>query len=89
VSALTLTQTLPVRAGSQTEGHRITRQFVEEMVEAFREQKKIHPRYAFEIVMGVLAVLKSQPTLVDVDILEGVRGASCVQAGSRRHASAS
>lgn len=42
------------------------------MLEAFREQKKISVRFAFEIVMGALAALKSEATLVDVDVPTGV-----------------
>lgn len=61
----------PRLEGSQTEGYRITQQFIEDMLEAFRDQKKIHLRFAFEIVMGALAALKSEATLVDVDIPEG------------------
>lgn len=66
---------IPCAAGSQTEGYRITQQFIEDMLEAFRDQKKIHLRFAFEIVMGALAALKSEATLVDVDIPEG--GCDC------------
>ncbi len=59
-------------AGSPTEGYRITQQFVDSMLEAFRDQKKISVRFAFEIVMGALAALKSEATLVDVDVPTGI-----------------
>lgn len=45
---------------------------MDSMLEAFREQKKISVRFAFEIVMGALAALKSEATLVDVDVPTGV-----------------
>ena len=41
---------------------------MDSMLEAFREQKKISVRFAFEIVMGALAALKTEATLVDVDV---------------------
>lgn len=37
-------------AGSEEEGWRVTRDFVLEMVREFKEQKSIHPRFAFEIL---------------------------------------
>jgi PPP5 TPR repeat region len=63
---------LQTTAGSPTEGYRITQQFVDSMLEAFREQKKISVRFAFEIVMGALAALRAEATLVDVDVPSGV-----------------
>lgn len=38
----------------------------------FRQEKKIHTRFAFEIVMGARKVLQQLPTLVDVDIPPGM-----------------
>ena len=45
---------------------------MDSMLEAFRDQKKISVRFAFEIVMGALAALKSEATLVDVDVPTGM-----------------
>lgn len=36
-------------------GYRVTRQFVKDMIEAFRNQKKIHRRFAFQICIQVRA----------------------------------
>ena len=66
-------------AGSPTEGYRITQQFVDSMLEAFRDQKKISVRFAFEIVMGALAALKSEATLVDVEVPTGMPSVQCWQ----------
>lgn len=41
-------------------------------MEHFRQEKKIHTRFAFEIVMGALKVFQQLPTLVDVDIPAGM-----------------
>ena len=60
-------------AGSPEEGYTITEGFVAAMLERFREQKKIHPRFAFEIVLGALRVLQQLPTLVDIEIPSGAR----------------
>ena len=40
-------------AGSEKEGYQIDRQFVEDMIEAFREQKRLHRRFAFQIILQV------------------------------------
>lgn len=38
----------PKMEGSDKEGYRITRDFVMAMIEAFRAQKTIHKRFAYE-----------------------------------------
>ena len=40
-------------AGSEQEGYQLTEAFVEQMIDEFREQRKIHPRYALHIVLTV------------------------------------
>ena len=71
--------TMPVEAsydgprmeGSDEGGYSISQNFVEAMVEAFRQQKKIHKRFAFEIVLGAQKILKELPPLVDVPVPRG------------------
>ena len=64
-------------AGSEEEGYRISQQFVTEMLEEFRQQRKIHVRFAFQIVMDILAQLQTLPTLVDVTIPDGASFTVC------------
>lgn len=47
------------------------------MVEEFRQQRKIHLRFAFQIVMDILAQLQTLPTLVDITIPEGASFTVC------------
>ena len=61
----------PRMDGSDEKGYALTRAFVEEMVEAFRQQKKIHKRFAFEIVLTAQKILKELPPLVDVPVPRG------------------
>jgi len=61
----------PRMEGSEEKGFTITKEFVEEMVEAFRQQKKIHKRFAFEIVLTAQKILKELPPLVDVPVPRG------------------
>lgn len=58
-------------AGSEEEGYRISQEFVTAMLEEFRQQRKVHVRFAFQIVMDMLAQLQTLPTLVDVAIPDG------------------
>ena len=53
---------------------------MDSMLEAFRDQKKISVRFAFEIVMGALAALKSEATLVDVDVPTGMPPCAVLEA---------
>ena len=39
--------------GNEKDGYQISKEFVEEMVEAFREQKRLHRRFAFIIIKEV------------------------------------
>ena len=55
-------------AGSHEEGYRINREFVLAMLEEFKAQRQIHPRFATEIVLAMGAQLRELPTLVDVHI---------------------
>ena len=63
--------------GSEEEGYRITHEFVTAMLEEFRQQRKIHIRFAFQIVMDVLAQLQTLSTLIDVTIPDGASFTVC------------
>jgi len=49
----------------------ITREFVTNMVLHFKQCHTIHPRYAFEILMQIKAILEELPSVIDVDVPEG------------------
>mmetsp|Transcript_32764 Transcript_32764/g.45483 ORF Transcript_32764/g.45483 Transcript_32764/m.45483 type:complete len:487 (+) Transcript_32764:227-1687(+) len=55
----------------------ITLEFVKAMMEQFKNQKSIHIRYAFEIIIRVKDILKSSPTLMDITIPEGSHFTVC------------
>ena len=40
--------------GNEKDGYQISREFVEEMVEGFREQQRLHRRFAFIIIKEVI-----------------------------------
>lgn len=46
----------------------ITLEFVKAMLEEFKEQRIIHKRFAFEIVLKARSIFKAYPSLVHVDV---------------------
>ena len=46
----------------------VTAEFMERLLEHYREQKKLHRRYAFQILIKVREYFSAQPTLVDVPV---------------------
>ena len=78
-------RTMPVEAdyagprmeGSEEGGFRVTLPFVEAMVEAFRAQRSIHRRFAFEVVLAAKALLAAAPPVVDIPIPAGTHFTVC------------
>ena len=56
---------------------KVTLPFVEGMIEAFRGQRSIHRRFAFEIVLAAKALLAAAPPVVDVPIPAGTHFTVC------------
>jgi len=48
-----------------------------EMMETFKNQKAIHTRYAFEILLQMKAILKATPTLMDIPVPDGTHFTVC------------
>ncbi|RLN29559.1 serine/threonine-protein phosphatase 5 [Panicum miliaceum] len=61
----------PQYAGPRIDGEEITLDFVKAMLDEFKKQKCIHKRYAYQIVLKTLELLRSMPSLVDVDVPNG------------------
>ena len=57
--------------------HIVTEEFVENMIAAFKAQQTIHRRYAFEIVLAAGDVLRSLPTVVDVEVSDDTHITVC------------
>lgn len=58
----------PRMEGSNEEGYEVTLPFVKAMMQEFKEQRLIHKRFAFEIVLKAARLLAAAPTLVDITI---------------------
>ncbi|KAK4741746.1 hypothetical protein SAY87_025334 [Trapa incisa] len=61
----------PQYSGAKIEGDIVSLDFVKKMVDDFRNQKSLHKRYAFQIVLQMREMLKMLPSLVDIHVPEG------------------
>jgi len=46
----------------------VTASFMEELIEAFKNQKKLHKKYVYQILLQVKKIFQSLPSLVDVTV---------------------
>ncbi|KAL5232131.1 hypothetical protein ABZP36_030907 [Zizania latifolia] len=67
----------PQYTGPRVDGDTITLDFVKAMLDEFKKQKCIHKRYAYQIVLQALELLRSMPSLVDVNVPNGSHFTVC------------
>lgn len=49
----------------------MTQEFIDDMIERFKNGKKIAKKYVFQIIVAVLEIVKNEPTMVEFDVEEG------------------
>ncbi|XP_038206909.1 serine/threonine-protein phosphatase 5-like [Zerene cesonia] len=54
--------------GPSLEDGQVTVKFVTELMEYYKNQKKLHKKYAYKILLDVKAYLQKQPSLVDITV---------------------
>lgn len=54
-----------------TLGNEMTLEFIEDMIERFKNGKKIAKKYAYQIIIAVMDISKKEPTMIEYDIEEG------------------
>ncbi|KAL5390276.1 Palmitoyl-protein thioesterase 1 [Paraphaeosphaeria sporulosa] len=52
-------------------GDKITLEFVEDMIERFKNGKKLALKYVYQIIIAVMEIVRNEPTMVEVDVEEG------------------
>ncbi|PSS17650.1 Serine/threonine-protein like [Actinidia chinensis var. chinensis] len=67
----------PQYSGARIEGDVITLDFVKKMMDDFKNQKCLHKRYAFQIVLQTRDLLRALPSLVDINIPDGKHFTVC------------
>lgn len=55
----------------------VTIDFIKQLMAHFKEQKRLHLRYAYRIILAIIIQLRSLPTLVDIPIEEGTHLTVC------------
>nr|SVE78147.1 EOG090X03S1 [Daphnia lumholtzi] len=56
---------------------KVTLEFMLELLDAYKDQKKLHRKYAFQILLEVADLFKAQPSLIDVTIPEDSKFTVC------------
>ncbi|KAG5001927.1 hypothetical protein AAZX31_08G300200 [Glycine max] len=67
----------PQYSGARIEGDAVTLDFVKKMMEDFKNQKFLHKRYAFQIVLQTREMLQALPSLVDIHVPDGKHFTVC------------
>ncbi|KAI3996895.1 hypothetical protein MKX01_021171 [Papaver californicum] len=67
----------PQYTGARIEGEVVTLDFVKKMLDDFKNQKSLHRRYAYQIVLQTREMLRALPSLVDISIAEGKHFTVC------------
>ncbi|KAK3604593.1 hypothetical protein CHS0354_027447 [Potamilus streckersoni] len=63
--------------GPRLENGVVTLQFVKDLLKTFKEQKKLHRKYAYQILLNVREIFMKQPSLVDIVIPDGKKFTVC------------
>ncbi|XP_056845205.1 serine/threonine-protein phosphatase 5 [Raphanus sativus] len=67
----------PQYSGARIEGEEVTLDFVKQMLEDFKNQKTLHKRYAYQIVLQTRKILQALPSLVDISVPNGKHFTVC------------
>ncbi|KAK3093281.1 hypothetical protein FSP39_013620 [Pinctada imbricata] len=54
--------------GPRFENGGVTLEFVKDLMQTFKDQKKLHRKYAYEVLLIVKKVFEGQPSLVDITV---------------------
>ncbi|ORY10584.1 Metallo-dependent phosphatase-like protein [Clohesyomyces aquaticus] len=52
-------------------GNEMTLEFIEDMIERFKDGKKIARKYVFQIILAVMDLVRKEPTMVEFDVEDG------------------
>lgn len=58
-------------------GEEMTQEFIDDMIERFKNGQKIHRKYVFQIVKAVRDIVYEEPTMVEMDIDQGTSLTVC------------
>jgi serine/threonine-protein phosphatase 5 len=52
-------------------GNEMTLEFIDDMIERFKNGKKIARKYVFQIILAVMDISKKEPTMIEHEVEEG------------------
>ena len=58
-------------------GDEMTEEFIADMLERFKNGKKIHKKYAYQIVIAVKKIVYDEPTMVEMEIPDDTQLTVC------------
>lgn len=58
-------------------GEQMTQEFIDDMMERFKNGNKIHRKYVYQIILAVKNIVYEEPTMVEMEVPEGVTLTVC------------
>lgn len=58
-------------------GEEMTQEFIDDMIQRFKNGKKIHKKFAYQIVINAKRIFKEEPTMPETTIAEGKKMTVC------------
>lgn len=55
----------------------MTQEFIDDMTERFKNGKLLHKKYVYQIIMAVKKIVYDEPTMVEMEVPEGVQLTVC------------
>jgi serine/threonine-protein phosphatase 5 len=56
---------------------KMTQEFIDDMIERFKNGKKIHKKYVFQIIKAVKEIVYDEPTMVEMEVKPGTKLTVC------------
>lgn len=71
--------------GARMEDAKMTKEFIEDMIQRFKDGKKIHRKYVYQIIIAVKELVYNEPTMVEYDVPEGTKITVCGDTHGKLH----
>jgi serine/threonine-protein phosphatase 5 len=55
----------------------MTQEFIDDMIVRFKNEKRIHKKYVFQIILSVMELVKNEPTMVETKVEDGHKLTVC------------
>lgn len=66
-------------------GNEMTQEFIDDMIERFKNGKLIAKKYVYQIIIAVKKLVYDEPTMVEVEVPEGVELTVCGDTHGRQY----